>query len=298
MPESHNRAVVRRVLDELKPYLVTYVDQRLAGNARARRPTRPDLAGYLSSMLENWEIVFARVLSASTRHYIFELKEIRNRWAHEEEFADEEARRAADTARLIAKAIESPREVVNRLAELARFERQAQSAPARPSTRESSPRIAPGSATRPRVDAHGVIVNAAELTAADLAGKRVLCPGCGEKVFEMWPGGWDAHAAHLCRGALGATDELRKADFRKRFDRLFRGSGLAAAPSKQRDVMRKLWVKYGPDEDRVIREYAAAEQRGEVGRARNAYAISAEEYARRLLSDGLRKGWLPERRPS
>jgi hypothetical protein len=63
-------------------------------------------------------------------------------------------------------------------------------------------------------------------------------------------------------------------------------------------VMRKLWAIHGPDEDRTIREYAAAERRGEVGRARNTYDISPEEYARRLLADGLHKGWLRRRADS
>jgi Protein of unknown function (DUF429) len=44
-----------------------------------------------------------------------------------------------------------------------------------------------------------------------------LCPGCGQKEFKRWPWGWDAHAAHACRG-LSATDpEKRKAEFRRRF---------------------------------------------------------------------------------
>jgi hypothetical protein len=36
----------------------------------------------------------------------------------------------------------------------------------------------------------------------------------------------------------------------------------------QRDYMRKLVRRFGPDEERVIREYAAAEERGEVERKR------------------------------
>lgn len=73
---------------------------------------------------------------------------------------------------------------------------------------------------------------------------------------------------------------------------LFRDDGIAAEPAKQRDVMRRIWAAYGPDEDNVVREYAAAEHRGEVARARNKYHIAAEDYARALLSDARRKGWL------
>ena len=71
-------------------------------------------------------------------------------------------------------------------------------------------------------DANGVIINAADLAANDLAEQRVLCPACGDKVFEKWPMGWDAHSAHRCGGVEGATEETRKADFRDRFDPLFR----------------------------------------------------------------------------
>jgi hypothetical protein len=60
----------------------------------------------------------------------------------------------------------------------------------------------------------------------------------------------------------------------------------------QRDVMREVWRKYRPDEDAAVRAYARREDSGEVPRASNRYDLSAEQYARALLSDGLRKGWL------
>lgn len=60
----------------------------------------------------------------------------------------------------------------------------------------------------------------------------------------------------------------------------------------QRDVMRRIRARCKPDEERAIREYAAAEKRGEAERTSNSHAWSAEQYARALLRDGLRKGWL------
>ncbi len=68
----------------------------------------------------------------------------------------------------------------------------------------------------------GVILNAADLTPDDLVHRRVLCPACGAMTFALWPEGWDAHAAHRCAGVRGDSAELRKADFRSRFGRLFR----------------------------------------------------------------------------
>ena len=61
---------------------------------------------------------------------------------------------------------------------------------------------------------------------------------------------------------------------------------------KQRDMLRALVVRYGDNEDVLVREYAAAERRGEVPRARNKYGLAPEEYARALLSDARRKGWI------
>lgn len=68
----------------------------------------------------------------------------------------------------------------------------------------------------------GTILNAAVLTAADVAHRRVLCPVCMEKEFEMWPEGWDAHAARRCKGLEGTTPEARKAEFKRVLRHLFR----------------------------------------------------------------------------
>lgn len=69
---------------------------------------------------------------------------------------------------------------------------------------------------------NGAIANPLELTVDQLVHQRVMCPACEQKVFEMWPEGWDAHAAHRCKGVAGATTEERKANFKSRFGRLFR----------------------------------------------------------------------------
>jgi len=74
----------------------------------------------------------------------------------------------------------------------------------------------------PRTDSGGAIVNALELGASQVVGRRVLCPGCRSLVFRAWPEGWDSHAARRCRG-LGARDpEARKSEFKGRFEHLFR----------------------------------------------------------------------------
>ncbi len=60
----------------------------------------------------------------------------------------------------------------------------------------------------------------------------------------------------------------------------------------QRDVMARIYLAVGRDPERAVREYAAAERRGEVGRKSDKHGLDAETYARALLKDGQKKGWL------
>jgi len=55
--------------------------------------------------------------------------------------------------------------------------------------------------------------------------------------------------------------------------------------------MRELVRRFGADPERVVREYAAAEDRGEVRRGSNLRGTPSDSYARALYADGLRKGW-------
>ena len=59
----------------------------------------------------------------------------------------------------------------------------------------------------------------------------------------------------------------------------------------QRDVMRELVKRLGPNKQAVVAAYAAAEQRGEVDRLRDKNGIDAERYARAFWADGVKKGW-------
>jgi hypothetical protein len=60
----------------------------------------------------------------------------------------------------------------------------------------------------------------------------------------------------------------------------------------QRDKMPELVKRFGMAEERVVREYARAERRGEVERSRNISGLTSEEYARALWADAIKKGWL------
>ncbi len=78
-----------------------------------------------------------------------------------------------------------------------------------------------GCPTRAEPTILDMIKDISGLAAGDVALRRVLCPACGTKIFEKWPLGWDAHAAHRCPGLSGATAEDRKTEFKNRFRHLF-----------------------------------------------------------------------------
>ena len=75
---------------------------------------------------------------------------------------------------------------------------------------------------KPIINNDGAIANAAVLMADDVTHRRVVCPACVEKVFEMWPEGWDARAAYKCSGLSGESPEERKAEFKAVLRHLFR----------------------------------------------------------------------------
>jgi len=71
------------------------------------------------------------------------------------------------------------------------------------------------------VTSHTVISNAMELVAKDVSLKRVLCPLCSAHIFQKWPFGWDAHAAHSCNGLLEVESQYRIQEFKNRLAFLF-----------------------------------------------------------------------------
>ncbi|MEK7380017.1 MAG: DUF433 domain-containing protein [Gemmatimonadota bacterium] len=88
--------------------------------------------------------------------------------------------------------------------------------------RERVPLGPPQGSLLPRTDGKQAVTNASELTAGLVVGRRVLCPACRLMVFQAWPEGWDSHAAHRCTGLHASDPELRKAEFKRRYEHLFR----------------------------------------------------------------------------
>jgi hypothetical protein len=74
----------------------------------------------------------------------------------------------------------------------------------------------------PRTNGAGVILNPEELGAGQVVGRRVRCPACRSLTFKAWPAGWDSHVAKRCRGLRGRDESARKAEFKRRYEHLFR----------------------------------------------------------------------------
>lgn len=207
--ESKHRREVRKALDELKPHLARFIEKTLQQATGGRVPRidqcrNMDIQALLGLLLDEWNGIFRYHFPRAARAWVHELKEVRNQWAHERAFTRNEADRAVDTVRQLARAIgheDIPTEKSEEKHEIRE--------------RVSKPQVA-GLAQRPP------------------GRKRVI----------------------------------------------------------QRECMRNLYHKCGGDEERTVHEYAAAERRGDVKRRRNKSGMSAEAYARALLADGKRKGWL------
>src|SRR3990172_4120740 len=61
-----------------------------------------DAAPLLKLMWDGWNEVFRRILGQSERTLVSELRDVRNRWAHQENFSSDDADRALDSmARLL-----------------------------------------------------------------------------------------------------------------------------------------------------------------------------------------------------
>jgi hypothetical protein len=191
--ESPERLAVRKILNLLKPNLAAYVEVETGMSTRGQEATAA-----MQAIIANWETHFGKKLQRVVRTYIFELKDARNRWAHEEEFSVADVRRISETAALVAEAVGVP---------------------------------------APLVDAIRDVAGTQTATTRQVASPSVKAPS-------------------------------------------------------QRDIMRALYARYAGDHDRLVREYAEAERSGEVRRKSNKSGHDPEGYARALLADGLKKGWL------
>lgn len=122
---------IAELLDRLTEELIPYVESRLrrvhgeswgevaAKSLRERRAmvdpqdgTFPwDAQVILAVMWDQWNECFRQELDPTQRSFVNELRELRNRWAHQGVITVDDAIRGADTARRLLEAIGSPRSV-------------------------------------------------------------------------------------------------------------------------------------------------------------------------------------------
>ncbi len=122
---NHER--VGRALDLLRAGLAPFIDREVEATLRAGRITHDSLQRFLDDpqlgrkpiaewdasallrlMWELWNEVFRQTLGFSERSLVSELREWRNKWAHQEPFSSRDAERALDSMVRLLSAISAP----------------------------------------------------------------------------------------------------------------------------------------------------------------------------------------------
>ncbi len=82
-----------------------------------------DVAGLLKLMIETWNDVFRRTLGQAERSLVSEIRDWRNKWAHQEPFSSRDAERAMDSIVRLLQAVSAPQadEVDRMMMELRRL---------------------------------------------------------------------------------------------------------------------------------------------------------------------------------
>jgi predicted AAA+ superfamily ATPase len=121
---NHER--VGKALELLKNGLGPFVHREITTTYKDRAPTemirflgddrlnakKPiaewDVAVLLRLMWEAWHDVFRKILGQSDRTLVSELREVRNKWAHQESFSGDDTYRALDSAARLLTAVSAP----------------------------------------------------------------------------------------------------------------------------------------------------------------------------------------------
>src|SRR5438093_13522644 len=69
------------------------------------REPRWDVASILSVMWNQWNLVFKKTLGQAERTLVSELRDVRNRWAHQNPFSTDDTYRALDSAERLLTAV-------------------------------------------------------------------------------------------------------------------------------------------------------------------------------------------------
>src|SRR5437867_3770649 len=139
-----NRERVGRALELLTQGLRPFIEREMEAVHRKRwvdvanqsfdlayRPKSAnwDAAALLKIMWDQWDTVFRKTLGRTERNLVAELRDTRNKWAHEDPFTPDDAYRALDSVQRLLQAISAPEaaEATRQKAELLRasFEQDA-----------------------------------------------------------------------------------------------------------------------------------------------------------------------------
>ncbi|MYE82983.1 MAG: ATP-binding protein [Gammaproteobacteria bacterium] len=114
-----NRERVGKALDLLRDGLAPYVQREVQAGAKrvstetirryGEKPVKAwDAAAILRFMTETWRELFDVTLGRSGRNLASELREWRNKWAHQERFSSDDTDRALDSAERLLTAVSAP----------------------------------------------------------------------------------------------------------------------------------------------------------------------------------------------
>jgi hypothetical protein len=105
-PFAEREAVARLGAENAKRTIEEFaeVDRMLAGKGMGKW----DAAALINFMWTRWNDVFARTLGNAERSLVSELREHRNKWAHQASFSSDDAYRALDSASRLLAAVSAP----------------------------------------------------------------------------------------------------------------------------------------------------------------------------------------------
>jgi hypothetical protein len=84
------------------------VSESQANLVGAEADPRWDVAAILAVMWNQWQVVFRKTLGQADRTLVSELRDVRNRWAHQNPFSTDHAYRALDSAGRLLTAVSAP----------------------------------------------------------------------------------------------------------------------------------------------------------------------------------------------
>lgn len=98
-----------QLADGLRPWVVGIAARVRGGDAASIASQLPDAQSVLLFMWDHWNELFRDQLTFVERSLVSELREFRNRWAHQEPFPERDVFRFLDDADRLLTAIDSPR---------------------------------------------------------------------------------------------------------------------------------------------------------------------------------------------